>query len=88
MKPFVKDPDATLDYLWDWTHWLEGDTIDSYEVFSAVGINKIFDSNTPSTVKVWLGGGTIGALYCITCRIVTDGGRINDKTISVLVRSQ
>lgn len=86
LTTFTKDPDAILDYVWDWTAWLNGDTIATATVTVAEGLTV----DTPAAVvgplvTVWLSGGTAGTTYAATCRIVTDGGRTDDRTSRILV---
>ena len=53
---FIKDPNAVLDYRWDWTQWLAvGDTISTADVSIADGdvvINS--ESNTTTAVTAWI----------------------------------
>ena len=86
----VKDPDAILDYPFKWTNWLAliSDTINSYTIISDPGINIVEDSNTTTHVIVWLSGGTVGTTYKVTCRIVTAGGRTDDRSIYVKIKER
>ena len=87
---FTKDPDAVLDYSFDWLLWLAGDQISSSEWVLELGatIQKITDTFTNSRTVVWLGGGDKGITYLVTNRIVTVGGRTDDRTISVKVEDR
>ncbi len=87
---FTKDPDAVLDYSVDWLLWLAGDQISSSEWILEAGatIQKITDTFTNSRTVVWLGGGDKGITYLVTNRIVTVGGRTDDRTISVKVEDR
>jgi hypothetical protein len=89
MKPFIKDPDAVLDYEWDWARWLDSDTIVSHEVFP-IGAGITVDSHTATltSVTAFVSGGTVGVLYGLTCRVVTAGGRTDDRTINILIRGR
>ena len=51
-------------------------------------IVKITDTFTTSRTVVWLGGGDKGITYLVTNRIVTGGGRTDDRTISVKVEDR
>lgn len=80
---FTKDPDATLDYTWDWTAWLGDDTI-STAVFTAdPGIVIEYDSVAPKTATVWLSGGTAYQTYQVICKITTAAQRIEDRSIKI-----
>ena len=87
---FTKDPDAVLDYSVDWSLWLAGDEIFTSEWLLEEGalIEKATDSNTTNKATVWLRGGQAGTTYLVTNRIVTVGGRTDDRTISVKVEDR
>ena len=87
---FTKDPDAVLDYAVDWTAWLAGDQISSSEWVLEDGapIEQVTDTFTPTKATVWLRGGNAGTTYIVTNRIVTVGGRTDDRTISIKVEDR
>lgn len=80
-----KDADATLDYKFDMTNWLDGDTIASHTVTVDTGITKNSDAKTTTDVTVWLSGGTAGSSYKVTCRITTAGGRTDEGVVVIRV---
>ena len=82
---FAKDPDAVLDYVWDWTSWLGDDTIATTTITAADGITVDSSATVGPLVTVWLSGGTAGTTYPVTCRITTDGGRTEDRTSRFIV---
>ena len=85
----IKDPDAVLDYEWDWSAWLaEGETISSVVWVVPAGITKDSDTNTTNTATIWLSGGTLDASYKITCRITTNQGRTDDRTRTIIVQDR
>ena len=99
---FVKDPDAVLDFKFDWkaatnqsntalSDWLGSvETISSRTVTADSGItvdsSNITDTNT--SVTVCLSGGTVGTVYSVMCEIVTSAGRTDERTIYVTVRER
>lgn len=88
---FTKDPDAVLDWKFDWASWLaDGETIVSHTVAADDGItvdsSNVTDDDT--SVTAWLSGGTDGTRYSVTCRVVTSAGRTDDRTITVYVRER
>jgi hypothetical protein len=90
---YTKDPDATLDFVQSWDAWLDaidgGDTITDAEWIIPSGLTEAAPSTvTTTTATVWLSGGTAGTDYDVTCRITTDGGRIDDRTIRIQVRQR
>jgi hypothetical protein len=78
----IKDPNATLDYVVDFTDWIEetasNDKITSVQWIVPTGLSMMRQSFTETTATVWLSGGTVKKVYQVTCRITTDGGRIED----------
>jgi len=80
----LKDPSAVLDYAFDWTGWLAtGETISSYTVTAQSGITLDSDSATDDTVTVWLSGGTSGSRYRVSCKITTNAGRIDERSMII-----
>lgn len=78
-----KDPDAVLDYVFDWTDWLAplADVIVSVEWVPSAGITVVSSSNTSATATAFAAGGVVDAEEFLTCRITTAGGRTEDRTI-------
>ena len=86
---YIKDPNAVLDYQWDWSSWLPSDdAIASATITADAGLTVNSSSNTESTATAWLSGGADGQSYRVTCRIVTADGRTDDRTITILIRQQ
>lgn len=86
---FIKDPDAELDYQWNWAGWLvDGDTIDTYTLSAPAGLTLGSSTNTTTAVTAWLSGGTLGAAYDVRCRIVTADGRTDDRTLRLTIRNR
>lgn len=84
----TKDPDAVLDYAFDWSSWLlEGETILTHSASIESG-DAVIDSTsqTTDTVVVWLSGGTLGTNVELRCRVTTTDGRVDDRTIVILIR--
>lgn len=90
-QSFRKDPDAVLDYGFDWgtDDWLEsGETIvDSVWVVES-GITKDSDSLSSLLTKIWLSGGTAGEQYRINNKVTTSAGRIDERSFVVLVENR
>lgn len=101
MPTYKKDPDAVLDYKFDYkpmtngtggrTDWLgASETITSHTITAdpgiTVGVNTITDSST--SVTVWLSGGSAGSSYDVTCQISTSDGRTDDRTITIAVEER
>lgn len=82
---FLKDPSAILDYQFDWSDWLGSDTILSNTVTASSGLTVTTSTATTTAVTAWLSGGTAGTSYTVTNRIVTTGGRTDERTITIQV---
>lgn len=84
MRTWEKDPSAVLDWKFNWTNWLSAaETISSATVTVESGLTKDSQSNDTSTVTVWLSGGTLGETYEVTCRVTTNQGRTDERTIGI-----
>lgn len=88
MEQFLKNPNAKLDYTIDWSRYLGPDTISAAEWTVPVGLTKVSDSKTDTTTTVWLSSGIAGVDYQVMCKITTIGGRIDERTILILVRER
>jgi hypothetical protein len=86
---FVKDPNAVLDFEWDWTAWLaSAETISTVTITPATGITVDSHTNTNTTVTAWLSGGTAGVGYAVLCHITTSQARTDDRTIYVICQDR
>lgn len=88
---FVKDPNAVLDYVINWASWLRWlgvDTISSSSFTVPTGLTEDSESNTTTTATVWLSGGTAGVTYEVINRIVTAGGRTEERTLTIYVQER
>lgn len=86
---FRKDPDAVLDYTWDWNRWLQqGESITAHTIIAPSGITLDTSGTDAGLVTAWLRGGTNGQTYAVTCRIETDQGRTDDRSIAIWVKDR
>ena len=97
---FIKDPDAVLDYKFDWkaltngtgdSDWLQtAETIASHTIDADSGItvdsSALSDTNT--SVTVWLSGGTADADYAVRCEVVTSSSRTDERTMTIQCRER
>lgn len=84
---FLKDPDAVLDYSFDWDdgYLAAGETISTSTMIATTGITIDDDTNDTTTATVWLSGGTVGEDYTVTNRITTSASRTDDRSIRIRV---
>lgn len=84
-----KDPNAQLDYAFDWARYLAdlGDEIQSVEWVVDPSLTVESSGFDATTATVWLSGGTAteeGGYLRVTCRITTTNTpipRIDDRSI-------
>ncbi len=98
---FTKDPDAVLDWYFDWaalsngtgeSDWLAGgESITDHDVTVAPAGLTVDSSaivNGGTAVQVWLSGGVAGQRYTVACKVTTSAGRIDERTAQVNVRQR
>lgn len=87
MAVFKKDPDAVLDYTFDWGPYLTplADTILTVTWLTSAGLTKVSQTNTATTATAFVSGGVVDTVETLTCRIVTAGGRTDDRTASLKI---
>lgn len=84
-----KDPSDILDFTVNWANWLTvGETISAATFTVEAGITKTSESNTTTTAKVRLSGGTAGNQYTITCQIDTSAGQRAQRSFEVSVEER
>lgn len=84
MSRFTLDPDATLDFSFDWTAWLEDDeTISDHEIV-ADGVTVDSSDEDSGIVTVWLSDAQRGERL-VVCRVTTSEGRVDDRTLTLSV---
>ena len=83
MKSYVKDPDASLDYPFDWSAYLTpiNDTIQSVSWIAEPGLTLGATSHTTTSATAFGSGGVLDTAPMLTCRITTVGGRTDDWSI-------
>lgn len=77
----IKDPEAVLDWRWDWSQWLDdGETITDSSMIVSAGLVLDSSSYSPTSATAWVSGGTQGTSYSVTNHIETSAGRIDERT--------
>lgn len=89
-REFLKDPDAKLDYKFNWKNWLTaGETIASYVLtVSGGGLTIDTHSDNGVAVTVWLKAGVNGTERSVSCRITTTAGRIDERTMRFTIQER
>ena len=93
-----KDPDAKLDYPFDWraktnghgdSDWLApNETIVSYVITVDTGLTLLSSSESNGIVTAWISGGTVGTTYRVECLIVTTAGRTDERSLWITVQER
>ena len=87
MNPrFNKDPNAVLDYGFDWASWVSsGETI-SISSWSVSSLNISSASVSSHTAIVFVNsGGILNASHTLTNRITTSRGRIDERSLDIII---
>ena len=99
---WVKDPDAVLDYKFDWaastngsgsSDWLgAGETIDDFDItITPVTTSPLTEDSSAladgdTSVVVWLSGGLEGTEYRVTCHIETDNATTREDDRTIKIK--
>ena len=87
ITPLIHDPNAVLDYTFDWaTSYLGADTIIASQFSVDSGIMVESDTFDATSATIWLSGGTPDKRYAVVNHVTTAGGREDDWTIYLLVK--
>jgi hypothetical protein len=87
MAVYKKDPNAVLDYTFDWAPYLLplNDTILTVEWVVSAGLTKVSSSFGTTNATAFVSGGVVGTTETLTCRITTNGGRVDDRSITLKI---
>ena len=96
---WIKDPDAVLDYKFDWaaltngtgsSDWLgAGETIADHEITISpvttlpLTLDSSAETDVDTSVTVWLSGGLAGTEYSVACLIETTAARTDERTMKI-----
>lgn len=86
----IKDPDAVKPYLWNWATYLDDDVLADATFVTynddedAVAVDD--SSFTDTTATAWLSGGVTGTKDLVTCRVTTESGIVDDRTLYLTIR--
>lgn len=85
-----KDPNSIEMHGMDWSACLRaGDSIASADVFATTpGLTIAQVTNAAGVVSWLLSGGASGVNYIVTCRITTDFGLSDDRSVQYRVRER
>ena len=93
----IKDPNAVLDYTFDWTAWLAAASTPADKILTATctvtgSVTAAVDSIAFDDQKVtaWISGGAVGDAILLRCRITTENSpaRIEDRSVTLKVKER
>ncbi len=93
MTGWTKDPDAVLDYIFDWSEWLNVDDEISSATISITPTGHTKDIEVkqetalPTRHIIWLSGGRLNNKYNITSKIVTKDGREQEMSVTLTIQN-
>lgn len=92
-RPWIaKDPEARLDYSFDWSDWLQAGELIASHTVSVDVVTKDSDTRSGAIVTAWVSGGTAaaGEVASITCQITTDSvpARTEQRTVYLKIRER
>lgn len=85
------DPDEKLDVTIDWSDWLDsGVLITGTPTWSISPTGPTIEdqSNTTTTATTFVDGATIGVVYVLSCKIVTDASPAQTAERSITLRCE
>jgi len=89
LQTFKKDPDAVLDFGFDWSDWLaSGETLTASTWTVPAGISEGANQRDGTSVLIWLSAGTAGESYLISCKIVTSDDRTDERSLTIMVEER
>lgn len=88
-EDWLKDPDAVLDWRWDWSQWLaDGEQIVTSVMTASPGIVIQDQDHSLGSTTVWLAGGAAGQPYLVSNRITTNQNRTDERSITIRVTNR
>jgi len=91
MPHITKDPNAVLDYRWDWTRWMKDIgvvALASAEVTVDPGLTLVGSARiTDGVVSQIIGGGVDGQSYAAMCRVVA-ASFTDDRTVIIDIENR
>lgn len=90
MNVYKIDPDADLDFQFDWSDWLDDDSSEAIAL-SVITIDPSGEltATTPAVnsgvVTFWLSGGVATKRYIVSCKITTNSSPTREDERSITI---
>lgn len=94
MTIITHDPDAILDYVFNWTDWFSVNEDNDFIISQTVTVSDDLTltssaiSSDGMKVVAWISGGTVNDQSTAVCHIVTSAGRQDDRTMQLWVQER
>lgn len=89
MSTYLHDPDATINYPFDWSAWLEdGETITASTWIPDPGITVVTSGFTSTSTTVKASVSVSSGIQKAINRITTSTGEVQDKTLTLIIEEQ
>ena len=85
---YIKDPGDILDYYVNWQAQLGGDTLSTSTWTGPAGVTLSNPGIVGDVTRIWVAGGTAGALVTLTNHVTTVGGRAAEETLWLVIRDK
>lgn len=88
LTTFIKDPEATVEYTFDWTDVLPDTDYITTSTFTVSGLDIISQSFTERATSAFISGGTDNTTYYVVNTIQSFEGRIDEKAFEISVSDE
>ena len=85
MANYRKTVTAKLDFTFDWTDYLDGDTIASSAWTVPSGITATNQSSTATSTHIRISAGTLGSFYAFVNTITMASGQIDQRPLVITI---
>lgn len=90
---FIKDPEAELDYSFNWNDWLDTTSTPPESIVSHVitvpdDLTLISSEKAGGVITVWLKGGTPQLTHRVECLITTSAGRKDERSFWLVIQER
>jgi hypothetical protein len=85
---YMLDKDAVLDFAFDWTPWLAASETISTFTLTGTGLTVNSSSQAGPVITAWVSSGGVAGRATLACRITTNQGRTDERTIWIGVTNR
>ncbi len=85
--PYIKAPGENLDYQFDWSLWLAGDTIVT-STWTVNGATLVTSYVNGAVTTGWISGGVIGASVSVENSVTTVSSRVGVRSFDIEIQEK